>query len=313
MEREANYAWVAVATAVLVMAALAFGLWLGRLGVGQSKALYDVGFSGPVSGLARGAEVRFNGMRVGEVVYVGIAPGQSDRVLARISIASDTPVRVSSRARIEPQPVGGLTQLQISAGAPDTPLLRTQYPKDVVPVLFSEPTPLLELLNNSGSTLVQTSMLLQRVNAALSESALAEVNNRLSEADRLTTDLAERRIKLAEFQRAISEASEALDDYRRTAQRSKDWTNGDAREAIQQINRSTVSAVRGIDAFSVAVENGVAPIDRFAAEGLPELNATLLEIEAGTRAVRQQIEILRATPRSPGRDLKSKPLATPGS
>ena len=93
MERHANHALVGIVTTLLVVGGLIFAVWLSSSGIGGHDR-YLVVFTGPVRGLAKGSEVQFNGIRVGEVKKIRIDPGNSGRVLADLSVDRDTPVRV---------------------------------------------------------------------------------------------------------------------------------------------------------------------------------------------------------------------------
>ena len=108
MERDAHYAAVGIATVALLVALAVFSIWLARLQFNKDYDVYDILFDGPVRGLSEGGEVHFNGIRVGEVTDLDLNPEQADQVIARIRINGTTPVRVTSRAQLEPQGITGL-------------------------------------------------------------------------------------------------------------------------------------------------------------------------------------------------------------
>ena len=70
MERDANYALVGLSTLILVLGIAIFGVWLARISFNRDYALYDIIFQGPINGLSQGGEVRFNGIKVGEVTKI---------------------------------------------------------------------------------------------------------------------------------------------------------------------------------------------------------------------------------------------------
>ena len=146
MERDSHYAAVGIATVALLAALAVFTIWLARLQFNSDYDLYDIVFYGPVNGLSEGGEVHFNGIRVGEVTDLNIDTKRGDQVIARVRVDASTPVRVTSRAQLEPQGITGLNYIQITAGSPNSALLKDQYPDNVVPVLQSQPSPIAELL-----------------------------------------------------------------------------------------------------------------------------------------------------------------------
>ena len=169
MERDAHYAAVGIATVCLLAALAVFTIWLARLQFNRDYDLYDIVFYGPVNGLSEGGEVHFNGIRVGEVTDLNIDTKRGDQVIARVRVDGTTPVRVTSRAQLEPQGITGLNYIQITAGSPNSALLRDQYPDNVVPVLQSQPSPIAELLSGSGTVLAQTVDALNRINRVMSD------------------------------------------------------------------------------------------------------------------------------------------------
>ncbi|MBK6704018.1 MAG: MCE family protein [Caulobacteraceae bacterium] len=59
-------------------------------------------FDDPVRGLSEGGEVRFNGIKIGEVESLRIDPDNTNRVIARIRVQSDVPVKNDTEGQLEP-------------------------------------------------------------------------------------------------------------------------------------------------------------------------------------------------------------------
>src|ERR1044071_343628 len=78
VEMETRAPFVVVGAFVLAAIAAAFGFvyWLHNSGGLGPRATYHVEFEGSVPGLLVGAAVLFNGIRVGEVSELGLAPGK---------------------------------------------------------------------------------------------------------------------------------------------------------------------------------------------------------------------------------------------
>lgn len=116
METKAHHALVGFFVVFLVLAGGFFVLWLGQQTFQQEYSYYDVVFDGPVRGLREAGEVRFNGIQVGEVTQISLDPQNPNRVIARVRLQAETPVRVDSSAQLEPQGLTGLSYIQISGG-----------------------------------------------------------------------------------------------------------------------------------------------------------------------------------------------------
>ena len=99
-------------SALFVLAAIAavfgFVYWLHNTGGLGPRATYHVQFDGSVPGLLVGAAVLFNGIRVGEVTDLGLAPDSPRRVNATLSVASTTPVRSDTKVGLEFQGLTGV-------------------------------------------------------------------------------------------------------------------------------------------------------------------------------------------------------------
>ena len=67
MENRAHYALIGTFVLVALFAIIAFVAWLSSAQFDQQFDEYEVTFNGAVRGLSQGSEVRFNGLKVGEV------------------------------------------------------------------------------------------------------------------------------------------------------------------------------------------------------------------------------------------------------
>src|ERR1700755_149008 len=138
MEKNANYALVGLSSLILFVGLVIFVVWLARVSFSQKYDLYAIVFAGPVRGLNQGGEVHFNGIKVGEVTKIALDRTDPSRVIARARVTSDVPIKVDSYATLEPQGITGVNYVQITAGTPSKPLLKTTVPKDHIPVIRSQ-------------------------------------------------------------------------------------------------------------------------------------------------------------------------------
>src|SRR5690349_23568871 len=92
MEREANYAAVGAFVLLVVVMAVLFVYWYSDAREHRDYKRYEVYFEGSVSGLQRGAQVRYLGVDVGRVYQMRIDPRDSSRVQVLVDIDSMAPV-----------------------------------------------------------------------------------------------------------------------------------------------------------------------------------------------------------------------------
>ena len=297
MERDAHYAAVGIATVALLAALAVFAIWLARLQFNNDFDQYDIVFYGPVRGLSEGGEVHFNGIRVGEVTDLNLDPKKGDQVIARIRVDATTPIRVTSRAQLEPQGITGLNYIQITAGNPNSDILKTQYPDNVIPVIQSQPSPIAELLSGSGTVLAQTVDALNRINRVLSDDNVRSFSTSLKNVEALTTELEARKGMLEQLEQALTRANAAVAEYEALAVSTRGVVEGDGRRAVANINAAAEEARSAVASINRSATNLERPLNDFASTGLPQLQTSIQQLDEATRSLQSLIDDVRASPR----------------
>ena len=116
METRAPFVVVGAFVLAAIAAVFGFVYWLHNTGGLGPRATYHIQFDGSVPGLLVGAAVLFNGIRVGEVTDLGLAPDSPRRVNATISVASTTPVRSDTKVGLEFQGLTGVPVIALEGG-----------------------------------------------------------------------------------------------------------------------------------------------------------------------------------------------------
>jgi phospholipid/cholesterol/gamma-HCH transport system substrate-binding protein len=116
METRAPFVVVGAFVLAAIAAVFGFVYWLHNTGGLGPRATYHVQFDGSVPGLLVGASVLFNGIRVGEVTDLGLAPDSPRRVNATISVTSTTPVRSDTKVGLEFQGLTGVPVIALEGG-----------------------------------------------------------------------------------------------------------------------------------------------------------------------------------------------------
>jgi phospholipid/cholesterol/gamma-HCH transport system substrate-binding protein len=305
MERDAHYAAVGIATLALMAALAVFAIWLARLQFNNDYDVYDIVFYGPVRGLSEGGEVHFNGIRVGEVTDLNLDPVKGDQVIARVRLDATTPVRVTSRAQLEPQGITGLNYIQVTAGTDGSALLKTQYPDNVVPVIQSQPSPIAELLSGSGTVLAQTVDALNRINRVLSDDNIRSFSTSLRNVESLTAELEARKGMFEDLETALQTANAAIAEYQALGAEARALIEGDGREAIQNINAATADARTAIASINRTASALEGPVGEVATTGVPQLLEAIQGLEEATQSLRGLVDDVRASPR----DFISRPAS----
>jgi phospholipid/cholesterol/gamma-HCH transport system substrate-binding protein len=157
METRAPYVVVGAFVLAAIVAVFGFVYWLNNTGGLGPRATYHVQFDGSVPGLLIGAAVLFNGIRVGEVTDLALAPDSPRRVNATISVASTTPVRADTKVGLDFQGLTGVPVIALEGGS----LPANSGP---VPTLIAEP--------GAGQSMTQAARdALRKVDSVLSENS----------------------------------------------------------------------------------------------------------------------------------------------
>jgi len=157
METRAPFLVVGAFVLAAIMAVFGFVYWLHNSGGLGPRVTYHLQFDGSVPGLLVGAAVLFNGIRVGEVTDLGLAPDSPRRVNATISVASTTPVRSDTKVGLEFQGLTGVPVIALEGG---TSLVNSGE----VPTLIAEP--------GAGEGMTQAARdALRRVDSVLADDA----------------------------------------------------------------------------------------------------------------------------------------------
>src|SRR5438874_888532 len=157
METRAPFVVIGAFVLAAIVAVFGFVYWLHNAGGLGPRATYQVQFDGSVPGLLVGAAVLFNGIRVGEVTGLGLAPDNPRRVNATISVTSTAPVRSDTKVGLEFQGLTGVPVIALEGGT----LVANS---GEVPVLIAEP--------GAGQGMTQAARdALRRVDSVLSENS----------------------------------------------------------------------------------------------------------------------------------------------
>jgi phospholipid/cholesterol/gamma-HCH transport system substrate-binding protein len=124
MEIKARYVLIGLFTLFVIVAGFAFVYWLETTGGVGKRTNYEVRFQNNVSGLLTGSGVLFNGIRVGEVTSLRLAPDQPKEVDATIAIDARTPVRTDTQVGLEFQGLTGVAVVTLTGGSASAPVLQ---------------------------------------------------------------------------------------------------------------------------------------------------------------------------------------------
>lgn len=292
METRANYVLIGVFTIAVAIFGLLFALWAAKYSSEKSFREYDVIFNEPVTGLTEGSSVQYNGIAIGTVQELKLAPNDPRQVIARLKLQADAPIKTDTTAKLSMTSLTGSPIIQLTGGDPRSPPLR-ETPGREVPVIRTAPSALQNIADTANR-------LVERMDKVLSEENVKRIADTLQHIEALTGSVADQREDLRAMIVNARQSSEQLSKTLATTDRA---VNNVDRELVQKLPEliakldSTLmrldSAANG--ANGIINENRTA-ISSFANDGLGQLGPTLGELRSLIRDLRRVSDRLDSNP-----------------
>ncbi len=292
METKANYVLIGAFTIVLTLFLLLFALWAAKYSTDKSWQSYRVIFNEPVTGMSEGSSVQYNGISVGTVEKLRLAPDDPRSVIATLKVQASAPVKTDTRAKMSMTGITGSPIIQLTGGDPASPRLVDVDNSDV-PVIKTEASALQNIADTANR-------LVTRMDQLLSDENVESVASTLANIESLTGTISEQREDLRAIVISARKSSEQLEA-----------TLGNANKAVLSMDRELVSklpdlvarldstlarldsAATGADGI---INDNRAAISSFANDGLSQLGPTLGELRALVRDLRRVSDRLDSNP-----------------
>lgn len=292
METKANYVLIGAFTLVATVLLLMFALWAAKYSSEKDWQNYAVVFNEPVTGLSEGSSVQYNGISVGTVESLRLAPEDPRRVLATLRIQADTPIKTDTRAKMSQSGITGPPFIQLTGGSPKAPTLVSVDHRDL-PVIRTEASALQNIADTANR-------LVARLDQVLSDENIAHVSGTLANIDALTGSLAAQR---EDMRAIIANARASSAELNATLAQAHGVVGDVDRELANKLPGLVAKLDGTLDKLQSAADgaNGIvnenrAAIHSFANDGLGQVGPTLVELRALVRDLRQVTDRLEGGP-----------------
>lgn len=306
METRAHHILIGAFVLLTLLGGLLFALWVAKVNLDAEFDEYDVVFRETVTGLTKGAAVNFNGIQVGEVRQLSLDQADAARVLARVRVNANTPVRADTTARLTYTGLTGVAIIELVAGKPDAPAMTPPEGAEVA-LIIAEPSTFQKFMTDGGDILVRLNEALGRVSAVLSDENTRKLADTLVHVESIAAQVDSDKAALGEALRRadrafrdLSAASTAFqqlaDQGGATLARADRMLDQDLGPAAADV-RQTLESLRAISArVDTLLARNSAQLDQLAQQGVPEFNATLSDLRALSASLKQVAERLDAAP-----------------
>ena len=297
METRANHLWVGAVTLALLAALAAFIVWLAQLGQGEQKQ-YDILFGQDVSGLANGSQVSFAGVPVGQVSEIKLFEDNLEFVRVRIEVDKEVPILIGTTATIQGSFTGVSTILLEGArqGAPPITCETTACFTDGVPQIPPKAGGLGALLSSAPVLLERLATLTERMTELLSDRNQSEISAILANTNRMTDQLADTgpqiQATMKELEGTLSEATEALDAFEKVTLSTDQLLNQEGAQLATQLRETLNGADAAAKSLSATLEDARPAARQLATQTLPTAEATMEDLRATSKALRNVTERL---------------------
>lgn len=242
METRAHHILIGAFVTVAVLAIMSFALWLHKsYGDGAIKT-YEVVFNETVRGLSQGSAVEYSGIAVGDVTSLRLDPNDPRRVLAKITVRGDIPVREDTKAVLALTGLTGTSVIQLSGGSPNSPLLVGEDGDD--PVIVAGPSPFARFIDGGENTVSNLNDLLRNANRVFSSENVDNVAKILANVEKVTGAMAGQSAYVDTMLDSLAAAGQG------------------AKEALMQINQLVGSAEQVLKQHGTEIMNSVGTITK---------------------------------------------------
>ncbi len=296
METRANHVWVGAVTLALLAALAAFVIWIARLSNSDQND-YDIFFKQSVDGLAKGSEVAFSGVPVGQIKTIELWKRDPSFVRVRIKVDGDVPILQGTTATIQGS-FTGVSTIQMDGavkGAPPISCNNTSCPEGV-PVIPTRQGGLGAILSNAPLLLERLTALTERLTATLNDQNQKSIQGILANTDRITAGLADASPQmqrtLLELQVTLRQAQGTLAEFQKVGASANNVLGQNGNQLAEQLRGTLRSAQGAADELKATLGDARPAARQLTETTLPATEAAIRDLRATTRALREVTEKL---------------------
>lgn len=207
METRANLITVGLFMLALIAAGFGSAFWLLKGSDSSTRAIVTVVFPGSVSGLVTGANVTFNGIKVGEVSRLSFSPADPERVVARIAVDATTPIKTDSHVSLGYQGLTGTSYVQVWGGSAQAKDLLAMAENDRV--MLAERSSVQDIMEGAQRVLARVDSAVGTIDQLVKDNSKS-VETTARNIEAFSNVLADNKDGVRDFMNSVGKAADVL-------------------------------------------------------------------------------------------------------
>ena len=303
MEREANYAAVGAFVVLVVVMAALFVYWYSDARDHRDYARYEIYFSGSVSGLSRGAPVRYLGVDVGRVITMRVDSRNANRVQVIVDIDSSAPITSSTVAQLSLQGVTGLLYIDLT-GTDGARSLLPPVRGQEYPVIRSARSNFDLVLSSLPKLMASADEVVQRAGRLLSDRNIEALTVTFANIERASVTFPGTMQQLRDLAADLRSTSEDVRTVAQSMQIIAKDLGPQLQTTMQQVTAVANNLEKASSQLGAVVEDNRSDLRSFTRDSLPEVERLLRD---GRDVAAQVRELARSLKQNPSQLLYQAP------
>lgn len=263
METRAHHVLIGVFVLMMLAGLVSMIVWVAKVDIDREYDFYSLYFDGPVTGLSRAGDVRFNGIYVGTVRNIELDERDASRVKVVVRVFRGTPVTKRSVATLEVLGLTGVAFVQIRSDA-----LENEYEEGAPPIPEGEDYPVIpskvggiqELVTTAPELLNRGIVLLARLSEMVRAENIVKIDKILSHVEVIT----------GSFAGESSEIGEAIQHLNSVLGRIDTMVSEDISPLVKDIRAAASSFKSLSENLDGTIADNRGAITSFTSTALPE-------------------------------------------
>ena len=299
METRASHIVVGGFVLLLLAGMIGFIIWIAKVDLDAEYKDYDVYFDNSVFGLYKRSVVYYQGIPVGEVRDITLAPKDPGKVKVWLRLNSDVPVVRGATARLEFQGLTGVAFIELLGGSPGSPQIVAVGDQDR-PVIPSTASNFQAIFQNAPNLVNEAIMTVVKVQKILSDENIQKISAILDNSEQISANLAKGTNDLdalmADGRAVMQEVTLAAAELKQVAATGRALLDEDARVLLSETTATMTKAHELMTRVDNLVAANDGEITQFVTGSLPEISRMIMDLRISARNLSKLVSRLEKNP-----------------